>query len=51
MAQDLDAIVEPKTMDMKSHTVTVTDVSEVDFVGSSGFMLGTNTVRNTARAK
>ena len=36
--------MEPKTIDMQTHTVTVTDVSDVDFVGGAGFMLGTNKV-------
>ena len=47
MATHFDNLSEPKTIDLPSHTVTVTDVADVDFVGSSGFMLGANKVRNS----
>lgn len=44
MATNLDSFAEPETIDLPSHTVTVTDVANVDFIGSSGFMLGANQV-------
>ena len=37
-------IVKPKVYDLKQHTVTVTDVSEVDFASQGAFKLGTNQV-------
>ena len=48
LATNLDSMVEAKTIELPAHTVTVTDVSEVDFVGGSGFMLGTNQVTREA---
>merc|ERR1712004_23549 len=39
---EIDDIVETKTLDLPEHTVSITDVSEVDFVGKSGLRLGAN---------
>ena len=44
MQLDFEHIVEPKVYDLDSHTVTVTDVSGVDFAASAAFKLGTNQV-------
>ena len=42
-ALDGQALTESKTLNLASHTVTITDVSSVDFIGSTGVMLGSNT--------
>ena len=41
---DMEDITESETYELPSHTVTVTDVTEVDFVGTSGLRLGINQV-------
>ena len=40
----VDKLAPCKTYELPSHTVTVTDVTDVDFVGTGGLMLGTNKV-------
>ncbi len=41
---EVEHLVKPQTYDLPSHTVTISDVAQVDFIGSSGTMLGTNQV-------
>ncbi|GAB1604948.1 nucleolar protein 12-like [Argonauta hians] len=40
--EDIKQLLEPKVFDMDSHTVTVTDISEVDLSGRDGLRLGIN---------
>ena len=49
-APDLDDIdeVETSVVDLPSHTVTVSDISEIDLAGHSGLRLGINKVPHTA---
>ena len=44
-AAEIESLVETKTFDLDTHTVSITDVSEVDYVGKSGLHLGNNLVR------
>ena len=41
---ELETMAPPKVYDMSTHTVTVVDVTNTDFVGSSGLHLGFNNV-------
>lgn len=41
---DFESMTTAKFYQLPQHTVTVTDVSAIDFVGSGGFKLGTNKV-------
>lgn len=41
---EIQHLLDPTVYDLPSHTVTVTDVSEVDLTGKDGLWLGQNTV-------
>ena len=41
---NVEKLAPSKTYELASHTVTVTDVTDVDFVGTGGLLLGTNKV-------
>lgn len=43
---DIDE-VETSVMDLPSHTVTVSDISEIDLAGHGGLRLGVNKVNKT----
>lgn len=43
---DIDE-VETSVMDLPSHTVTVSDISEIDLAGHGGLRLGVNKVNST----
>ena len=45
VAPEIEHLVNPKVFDMDQHTVTVTDVSEIDITGQDGLRLGVNKVR------
>lgn len=42
---NLDSFESTNVIDSESHTVTVTDFSSTDFIGSSGYHLGKNQVQ------
>lgn len=42
VAPEIKHLVDPKEFDVDEHTVTVTDVSEVDITGQDGLRLGVN---------
>lgn len=41
-APEIKHLVDPKVFDLEQHTVTVTDVSEIDITGQDGLRLGVN---------
>lgn len=43
-ALDVKEFVKPEVLDLPEHTVTITDISEMDFTGHNGLRLGQNTV-------
>ncbi|RUS88503.1 hypothetical protein EGW08_003761 [Elysia chlorotica] len=40
---EIEQLVKPEVFDLPEHTVTISNISEVDFVGKSGLRLGQNT--------
>ncbi|KAK3789089.1 hypothetical protein RRG08_063803 [Elysia crispata] len=40
---EIEQLVKPEIFDLPEHTVTISNISEVDFVGKSGVRLGQNT--------
>jgi hypothetical protein len=44
--QDVKEFIKPEILDLPQHTVTITDISEVDLAGHDGLRLGQNKVRN-----
>jgi len=41
---DIEKLLVPKIHNLPNHTVTVTEVADVDLAGGTGFMLGKNDV-------
>ncbi|KAK3090874.1 hypothetical protein FSP39_015395 [Pinctada imbricata] len=41
-AIDLEDVTEPTVLDLPDHTVTITDISEIDLAGHNGLRLGQN---------
>ena len=39
---ELAVIAEPKKYDLATHTVTITDITDVDYIGATGLRLGVN---------
>ncbi|GFO04218.1 nucleolar protein 12-like [Plakobranchus ocellatus] len=40
---EIEQLVQPEVFDLPEHTVTISNIGEVDFVGKSGLRLGQNT--------
>ena len=41
---DLKEFIKPEVLDLPQHTVTITDISDIDFSGQDGLRLGQNKV-------
>lgn len=46
MPTDLEQIVSKQVTELPEHTVTITDISEIDLAGHAGTRLGLNKVRD-----
>ena len=49
--QDVKEFIKPEILDLPQHTVTITDISEVDLAGHDGLRLGQNKVRNLSQSQ
>lgn len=45
MIPEIQHLVDPEVFDLPEHTVTIANIGDVDFVGSTGLRLGQNTGR------